>query len=281
MIDINSFSERLASAVTEAVPTGRERPAPGPPRRAPRKWAPASMSVAELLELGLIDDAEVQIAATTDKRDALTWATMRALLYGHRDEAAAALGKLRDLAASTGDPEADARYRVQRFWATFEWGGDDERYDVLGHCRERAYRFDDLLWWGHLTLLLAVMGKHDEAGRAFDEGLGLLAGVAKDRYGLDVLTNLIEGAALLGDAVRVAAAGRVLRGPEDRLVVVGPGVVCKGSVERYRALVHMASGRWTKAEECFRRAEALHGEIGAGLLLARTRRQAASPLVAA
>ena len=234
------------------------------------------MSVAELLELGLIDEAEAAIAAATDPRDALTWSTMRALLRGDRDTAAAGIAKLHQHSG------AEDRYWVQRFWAAVEWGSQEERSDVLDHCRNRAYRFDDLDWWGNLTLLLAAMGKDDEARRAFDEAHALLAaGRAEDATSLDVVTNLVEAAALLGDAGRVAAAGRSLRCHEDRLVVVGPGLVCKGSVERYRALVHAATGRSDKAQDCFRRAEALHRAIGTGPLLRRTLAQATRPLAAA
>ena len=285
MIDIDRIDDQLASAVTGAVAPVRKQPAPAPvptptpapppatPRRARRATAP--MTVPELVELGLVDEAEVAIAAATDPRDALTWTIMRALLHGDQKTAAAGMAKLAQ------DPAGADRYWAQRFWAAFEWGSEEERYEVLEHCRTRAYRFDDLVWWGNLTLLLAVMGKHDEAFRAFDEALSPLAGVAKDAAWLDVLTNLIEAAALLGDPSRVAAAGRSLRWPEDRLVVVGPGLVCKGSVERYRALVHVAGGRWNKAEECFRSAEAVHRAIGAGPLLRRTLQQASGSSVAA
>ncbi|HEX2046251.1 MAG TPA: hypothetical protein VHF27_00705 [Acidimicrobiales bacterium] len=274
MIDIDRIDEQLASAVAGAVAPVREQPAPVPtPTPVPARAV--AMTAPELLELGLVDEAEVAIAAATDPRDALTWTTMRALLHGDQKTAAAGIAKLAQ------DPGAHDRYWGQRFWGASEWGDQEERGDVLDHCRTRAYRFDDLTWWGNLTLLLAAMGKSDEATRAFDEAVGLLAGVANDRAWLDVLTNLIDAAALLGDPRRVAAAGRSLRWPEDRLVVVGPGAVCKGSVERYRALVHVAGGRWEKATECFRRAESLHRAVGAGPLLRRTLQQASSSLAAA
>lgn len=274
MIDIDRIDHQLASAVTGAVaPVGRT-PAPPPPpaagraiRKRDRRAAP-SMSVPELLELGLMDEAEVAIAAATDPRDALTWTIMRGLLVGDRSTVAAGIAKLRQ------DSGAEDRCWAQRFWAAVAWGKDEERYDVLDHCRTRAYRFDDVQWWGNLTLLLAVMGKQDEALRAFDEASAGLPGAAKHPAWLDVVTNLIEAASVLGDRGRVAAAGRSLRWPEDRLVVVGPGVVCKGSVERYRALVHVANGRWDQAADCFRRAESIHRAIGAGPLLQRTLQQA-------
>jgi tetratricopeptide (TPR) repeat protein len=285
VIDIDRIDEQLASAVSGAVAPVRKQPAPVPtPTSAPapagatprpERRAAAPMRVPELLELGLVDEAEAAIAAATDPRDALTWATMRALLHGDQKTAAAGIAK------QAQDAGVVDRYWAQRFWAAVQWGAEEERYDVLDHCRTRAYRFDDLVWWGNLTLLLAAMGKSDEALRAFDEALPLLAGVVKDAAWLDVLTNLIEAAALLGDAGRVAGAGHSLRWPEDRLVVLGPGVVCKGSVERYRALVHAASGRWDKAAECFGAAEAVHRAIGAGPLLRRTLQQATGSLAAA
>lgn len=33
--------------------------------------------------------------------------------------------------------------------------------EVLEHCRERAYRFDELHWWANLTLLLTATGMHE------------------------------------------------------------------------------------------------------------------------
>ena len=206
---------------------------------------------------------------------------MRALLEGRQDAARTGVEELRGLAQRTDDGETWDRYRVQRFWFAFDWGTEEERYDVLDHCRDRAYRFDDLPWWGNLSLLLAASGKHDEARRAFDATQELVVRAATDTCLLDVVTNLVEAAALMGDAGRVAAAARLLRWPEGRLVVVGAAAVCKGSVDRYLALAHLALGDSARAGECFRRAEATHRAIGAGPMLARTLQQASTGPVAA
>ena len=262
---------------------------PAPPegektaRRAPRKapWRRPSPSVSALLELGMIDEAEARIASTTDRLDALTWATMRSLLLGHRGPAAAGIEKLRELARTSQAREPWERYWIQRFWAAFEWGSHDERLDVLEHCRERAYRFDELHWWANLTLMLAATGMHEEAFSAFDETQRFVSRVPKDLVWLDELTNLIEAAALLGDPDRLSACHRALRWPDGRVVVVGNAVVCKGSVDRYKALGYAALGKWKHADRYFLRAETLHLEIGAGPLLARTRQQAGGSLVTA
>jgi tetratricopeptide (TPR) repeat protein len=314
VIDLDRMDEQLARAVAGGadrrpqpwpptvapVPPSAARPAPGalpplPARRRPRRAAgpgaapaaaePAAADpargVPELLELGLLDEADARIATATGRCDALTWATMRALLDGRRDATRAGLDELLGLARATDDAEAQDRYWAQRFWGAFLWGADAERYDVLDHCRGRAYRFDDLEWWGRLTLLLAALGKADEAVRAFDAASALLGRVAKSRMWLDVTTNLVEGAALLGDTGRVAAAHRTLAWPAGRVVVVGPAVVCKGSVDHYRGLGLAALGRGADAADCFRAAAEAHRSMGAAPLLARTVQQSAGALAAA
>ena len=229
----------------------------------------------------MIDEVEARIAVTTDRLDALTWATMRSLLLGHRAPVAAGIEKLGELARTTEAREPWERYWIQRFWAAFEWGSHDERLLVLEHCRERAYRFDELHWWANLTLLLAATGMHEEAVSAFDQTQRFVSRVPKDLVWLDEVTNLIEAAALLGDPDRLAAGHRALRWPDGRVVVVGNAIVCKGSVDRYKALGYAALGKQKQADRYFRMAETLHMEIGAGPLLARTRQQAGGSFLAA
>ena len=239
------------------------------------------MSAPELLELGLLEEADAAMAGNSHPRQALTWANMRALLDGRQDAARTGVSELGRLAQRTDDAEAWAAYWIQRFWVAFEWGSDEERAEVLHHCRERAYRFDELQWWGNLALLLVATGKDDEAVRALDEAAALLAVASKDGRWVDAVTNLIEAAALLGDAARVATLSRSVRWVEGRLVVVGAGLVCKGSGDRYRALALAATGKGKQADECFRSAESTHRALGAEPLLARTRQQASSTLAAA
>ena len=301
MIDLDRMEAQLSAALTEPAgppsatvrraPVPAPTPAPAPispppaprPRRAPRPQpapAPPTAGVRDLLELGMLDEVSARAAGAVNRRDQLTWTTMRALLDGRSDAAQKGIAEL-DALAKAGDPEAGARASVQRFWAALEWGTNDARYDVLDHCRARAYRYDELEWWGNLTLLLTAMGKGDEAVRAFDASLPILATAAPDAVRLDVVTNLVEAAALLRDAGRVALAGRELRTPTGRLVVVGDGVVCKGSVDRYLGLIYAAVGDSARAGASFRSAEAAHRALAAEPLLARTLQQASGLLAAA
>lgn len=54
------------------------------------------------------------------------------------------------------------------FRAVLDSHDDDERYDFLDRCRHRAYVDDDLMWRAGLTVLLARMGRTDEASRELD-----------------------------------------------------------------------------------------------------------------
>lgn len=303
MIDLDQMDEQLEMALTPgraaapAAPPRSAKATAGPVAPARRRHrspmvpaapAPAraaagpARGIRELLERGLLKQADAEIAAhsrragePTWRRDAATWATMRALLDGRRADAAAGIESMRELAKENDDPETTDRYWRQRFSAALEWGDDGERHDVLDHCRERAYRFDDLAWWGPLTLLLAELHKADEATRAFDEAHRQVVGAARNRgVALDLVTDLIEAAAVLGDAGRAVLAHRSLDWPSGRMVVVGNAVVCKGSVDRYRALGLAAAGRVPEAGQCFRLAVDAHRALGAGPLLDRTRRQA-------
>lgn len=310
MIDLDQMDEQLTSAVTDAARSGR-RPAPlvataptrppasprrrhaapaAPPAGRERRRAQVSAvpraaaepprppagggSVRELLELGRLEEIDARIAASTDPCDVATWTTMRALLDGRQDVVRSGIELLASQTKATGDPAASERYWAQRFWAAVEWGDQKERYDVLDHCRERAYRFDEPAWWGNLTLLLATLGNADEGARAFDAVFALVDGAPRDGVWLDVATNLIEAAALLGDSSRATLVHRTAPWPGGRLVVVGPGAVCKGSIERYRALGFAAAGMWEDAADCFRAAVSVHRLIGAAPLLARTVAQA-------
>jgi tetratricopeptide (TPR) repeat protein len=293
VIDLDRMEAQLSAALTEevgpitvraaAAPAPAPTPAPATPRVARQRRpspAPVAVGVTELMELGLVEEADARIAATTDRLDQTTWATMRALLDGRRDGVKMGVESLSRMGQDGNRVALDLAWAL-RFWLAFEWGTQDERLDALDHCRERAYRFDELMWWGNLTLLLAALGKQDEGVRAFDQALPLAATASPERVRLDVVTNLIEAATFLGDAGRVALAGRHLRTETGRLVMVGAGVVCKGSVDRYLGLIHAAVGQGREASDYFRSAEAAHRSISAAPLLARTVQQARSVLAAA
>ncbi|HEX3393793.1 MAG TPA: hypothetical protein VHS52_04635 [Acidimicrobiales bacterium] len=203
-------------------------------------------AVVELVRQGRLAEADLHIAAHRDlarvtgladhRAEAIGWGVMRALLDGHEDAARAGIEELNALDPEGRDPESQERLWAQRLAVALTWGSEDERFDVLDHCRRRAYTQGDVAWRGRLTVLLAVLGRTDEATRDFDATLASVANGSGGEAWLDLVTDLAEAAWVLGDAARSRlAAQRLTRAVPGRVVVVGRAWVCKGSVDYYRA----------------------------------------------
>lgn len=209
-----------------------------------------------------------------DRRDAAAWATMRALLDGRQADARSGNELVRQLGAQANDPNGDERYWRQRFWVVLEWGSEEERFDLLDHCRRRAYWQQDIGWRSALVLLLARMGRTDEAAREFDETAPrILRGRAHDAEWVDMTTNLAEAAAVLNDPRRATMVNRAVDWPKAGMVVAGRAQVCKGSIARYHALLATTTIRWAEADSGFSTAAEAHRRAAAQPLLARTLRE--------
>jgi tetratricopeptide (TPR) repeat protein len=226
--------------------------------------------VAQLLRDGRVDEARRQIrVSAADPREAAALATMLALFEGRHDDARRSAENLRMLASAACDAEGLDRYWLQRFWLALDWGDSEERYEVLDYCRERAYRYDDLSWRGRLTLLLARLGRLDEARREIETAFEMLGRIPQDHVWLDVATDLAETAALLGDARVATALARSLAKERPVLVVVGGGWICKGSLARYRGLLAAMLGDWRECDTQFGIAVDASRAFGARPALAR------------
>ena len=191
MIDLDWLDEQLEQALSDEVRCARRGlPAPAP--------APAAHA---LLARGA--------ARPVDGRDPASQATLRALLDGRETDARAGAEKVLALGREAGDPDAWTRYLGLRFRIVLEWGTEEERDELLDQCRAWAYWFDEIRWRGTLTLLLARLGKIDEATREFDITLdrGRTAGLPADTW-LDVVTDLADAASVLGDDRRASVARR-------------------------------------------------------------------------
>ena len=260
MIDVDHIERQLESAVPRpdsgrAAPTPAQT-APPRPRSAGAPGAPAGAS----------------------RRDTVSWATMRALLAGDRHAARANSEVMLALAQEAGDQRTWDCYWMQRFWLAMEWGDEAERDELADHCRQRAYRADDLQWWAALSLLLAQTGKAHEAAEAFDDAFGRLS-AADDAVRLDVATNLADTAFLLRDDYLGGRLHYTLTWTPGLVVTVGDGWVCKGAIERYRALGAAAVGSFAQADADFAYAVSTHRAMGAEPLLARTLHQWGTSLV--
>lgn len=265
------------------VPKPAQRPKPLRPALPPARpgvpiSAPAQQGdrIASLLRDGRLAEADRQIAAHAAlagesgdpqrRHDAASWAAMRALLAGDQAEARTGLAAARQWGAEAGDPDAPDRHWHLRFWIAMDWGDEADQDELLDHCRERAYRYDDLEWRAPLTLALARLGRNDEARRDFDVTLGALRRTGR----IELMCLLAESAWLLGDAERAGRVQRHLEDSRDALVVLGKGWVCLGARARYQAHAAAALGAWARADEHFATAVEVHRDIQAQPLLART-----------
>jgi len=233
--------------------------------------------VVDLVSQSKLADADLHLAAHAElaqgsgcpghRSDAAGWAVMRALLDGRASAARAGLDHPAGL-----DPEGRDRHWNQRLAVVLAWGDDDERYDVVDHSREQAYCHGDVAWQGRLALLLAVLGRTDEARRELDSGMGVVVNAStRDAGWLDLATDLAEAAAVLGDSHCADLARQSLGQVEPASsVIVGRAWVCKGPVVRYQALATAAAGHVDEADVYFRLAAEAHRRLGAQVLLART-----------
>jgi tetratricopeptide (TPR) repeat protein len=270
-----AFAPSLSAATARVLARLRVPAAAPEPTDPAGTWtAPprARTRLLALLEDGDLDEADRLAGDAPSRRERVSWATMRALLACDHAAARAENQALHDLARESRDHEAMDRYWLQHFWLVMSWGTDEERQALAERCRERAYRADDLAWTAALAVLLAQMGKADEALEAFEDAYGRLAR-AEESIQLDVATNLVEAAALLGDAFLAGRLHYTLVWTAGGVVTVGEGWVCKGAIERFRALGEAAVGMFAEADEDFGRAVARHRALGAEPLLARTLHQ--------
>jgi len=285
----HSGSSTSGGAASRPRPSPRpsSRPRSSPPAPAEAVWDDFDIerharAVVDLVGQGKLAEADLHIVAHAEvahasgrvdhRSDAIGWAVMRALLTGRASAARAGIDESAALDPGKRHPQVQERTWAQRFALALAWGEVHERYEVLDHCRERAYCHGDAAWQGRLTLLLAVLGRSDEARRQFDTTIdAVLHTPSCDAGWLDLATDLAEAAAILGDAERSDLTRRGLdRAAKAPIAVVGNAWVCKGSVARYQALVTAASGGADVTDGYFRAAAETHRRLGAEVLLART-----------
>lgn len=267
-----------------AAPAAASAPAPTPEAHRAPAWEHLDVEghgrrVVELVTMGRMAEADLHIVAHADlagaardprhRRDAAAWAVMRSLLDGRVDDA-------RDgLDARPGGDDASA---LQRFAVAVASGDEDERHDVLDHCRQQAWVNGDRGWRARLALLLARLGRDEEARREVDvavpeciadlPGPNAMAARPTSEW-LDEATDLTEAAVLLGASGACNALWRAL--PDDGgMVVAGRAWVCKGPTVRFRAMAAAVAGRSNAADEEFAAAVAALRALGAPLLLAAT-----------
>jgi DNA-binding SARP family transcriptional activator/tetratricopeptide (TPR) repeat protein len=236
----------------------------------------AGWTVVDLLELGDVQGADVQIAAATKLAEALQrpiWLWWSSLLRCTRAQMAGAFDEAERLADATleigrhGQAENALNAYAQ---AMFNIRREQGR---LAEVEPAVRGFIELYpmlvaWRAALALLLVELGRLDEARAEFD-GLAF-ENLPRDANWLIGVTLLAEVCGALGDGERAAELYEALEPYAGRNVVVGRAATCNGAAARLLGILASAMRSWELAESHFISALAMHERMGARPWVART-----------
>jgi DNA-binding SARP family transcriptional activator len=239
----------------------------------------AGWTVVDLLELGDVPGADVQIAAAIKLAEALQtpiWLWWTSLLRCTRAQLAGAFDEAERLAERTleigrqGQAENALNAYAQ---AMFNIRREQGR---LAEVEPAVRGFIDLYpmlvaWRAALALLLVELGRADEARAEFERLAGDgFANLPRDANWLIGVTLLAEVCGALGDGARAAELYAALAPYARRNVVVGRAATCNGSASRLLGILAAAMRSWELAEGHFIDALAMHERMGARPWVART-----------
>ncbi len=239
----------------------------------------AGWTVVDLLELGDVEGADIQISAASDLADALQlplyrwWTAVmrctRAQIAGDFALAEKLAGEALELGQRGQAENATNYYAMALFNIRREQGR-------LSELEVAVRRFIEMYpaipaWRCTLALLLVELGRPDEARGVFEAlagpGFGALP---RDANWLIAVTLLAEVCGALGDAARAAELHRMLEPYAGRNVIVGRAATCNGAAARLLGILAATMGDWDAASARFDEADALHAAMGARPWMAHT-----------
>jgi DNA-binding NarL/FixJ family response regulator len=132
-----------------------------------------------------------------------------------------------------------------------------------------------------LALIYLEIGQQDEACAEFEKlAADDFADIPRDGRWLYCIVYLSEICAALGDAARAAVLYPLLSPYTGHNIVLGAGIICGGSADRYLGLLCNVMARWSEAQRHFEEAMAMNERIGARVQLAYTQHDYAAMLLA-
>jgi DNA-binding CsgD family transcriptional regulator len=136
-------------------------------------------------------------------------------------------------------------------------------------------------WLPGLALIHLELGQLDDARREFERiAVDDFASIAHDGRWHLCMVYLSEVCVALGNAARAATLYRMLQPCRGRNLILGGGLACCGSADRYLGLLSATMSRWTEAVGHFEKALAMNLKIEAHAPLAHTRHDYATMLLA-
>jgi tetratricopeptide (TPR) repeat protein len=239
----------------------------------------AGWTVVDLLELGDVEGADVQIeaaaalAAVVQQPLYLWWTSLfrctRAQLAGDFEEAERLAGETLAIGQRSHAENALHYHAMAMFNIRREQGRLAEVEDAVARFIEMYPAIP--AWRCTQALMHVELGRPDAAREAFEAvaGPGLDA-LPRDANWLIALTLLAEVCGALGDAERARALYDVLAPHGGRNVLVGRAATCNGSASRLLGILAGVLGEWEEAERRFFEAREMHVRMGAKPWLART-----------
>ncbi len=191
-----------------------------------------------------------------------------ALLEGRLDEAESAASRSRDWGHLLAGRDASGIYGIQMFGVRREQGRLAELAPVMRVLASSESRGG--AWRPGLAAMLTELGMDEDATRELDrvcdEGLSQL----REALWLGSLTYLADAASAVGHVAVAELVYPALAGLAGSNVMIGHGVACYGSVDRYLGMLAATLGEHETARGHFEAALELDRRMGARTWLAHT-----------
>lgn len=237
--------------------------------------------IGSLVESGDLAAVDVELAQRGRDRSAgaqrhTAWfRAMRAIVDGRIDDAEARCAEAREIGLAEHDADTESVYFGQLGIVRWLQGREHEVEPLYLAAREQQPTAP--VWRSVLARLWALSGRYELAAATLAE-LSELDTIPRDRNWMLSLCVLAETAVIVGATDAARSLRAELLPYSGRLVTVGLGVGCYGSVARPLGLLARALGNDDEAEHHFRGAIALTSSIGARPWLAQAQGDLASLL---
>ena len=244
--------------------------------------------VGDLLELGLVREADLQIQAFAKLAQQLKEPALRCHELGLRSMRAAMLGRFDDaerlatealhIGSALQDADASLMYGAQLFALRRLQGR-------LGEIEAVARGFTDSMqnvwmWRVALATISSALGRTTDARHEFDYlARNDFADLFRDAHWLTGVALLAEVCASLQDAARASILYELLAPFASRHIIAVPGIASAGSASYYVGLLASTMGQWSVAVRHFEAALKMNKDMQAVPHVAQTEHAFAAALL--
>jgi len=244
--------------------------------------------IGDLLELGLVREADLQIQALTTlaeqlKQPAFRWRalcarSMRAAMLGRFDDAEQLATEALQIGLALQDGDAQLVYAAQLFALRRLQGRLAEIEAVARGFTESLQNV--WVWQVGLAAISAALGNATDARHDFDYlARNDFADLFRDMHWLPAIALLAETCASLRDPARASMLYEVLAPYASRPIVAVLGIGSAGSASHYLGLLASTMGQWSTAVRHFEAALKMNKEMHAVPQVAQTEHAFAAALL--